>query len=124
MDGQVCTTVLGGDKVESEVVLLAIGRSSCAKTDERGYVVASATMQTNLPHIYAVGDVGMCATPVDMALVHVPQAEEAGVLRATSWTNRLISPWTTCLTSYLRFPWSQVQGCQKPSRASAIAESG
>jgi dihydrolipoamide dehydrogenase len=85
LDGHVCTTLKSGKKLESDVVLLAIGRSSCTaglnleaigvETDDRGYVLASATMQTNLPHIYAVGDVGVRATPVDMALVHVAQAE-------------------------------------------------
>ncbi len=85
VDGVTRTTLVGGNRLESEVALLAIGRTPCTtglnlaaagiETDDRGYVKASASMQTNVPHIYAVGDVGMRATPVDMALVHVAQAE-------------------------------------------------
>ncbi len=74
-----------GATVESEVILLAIGRTPCTLNlgladigvglDERGYISTNNTMQTNVPNIYAVGDVGMRNTPVDMALVHVAQAE-------------------------------------------------
>jgi len=65
--------------------LLAVGRSPCTQDlslesagvalDERGYIPAKRYMQTNVTNIYAVGDVGMRNTPVDMALVRVAQAE-------------------------------------------------
>jgi len=84
-DGAVCTTLSDGVQIESDAVLLAIGRTPCTdglnlasigvETDDRGYVVTSQMMQTSVPHIYAVGDVGLRASPVDMALVHVAQAE-------------------------------------------------
>jgi dihydrolipoamide dehydrogenase len=85
VNGVTRTTLVGGTQIDSEVALLAVGRTPCTtglnlaasgvETDDRGYVKTSAAMQTNVPHIYAVGDVGMRATPVDMALVHVAQAE-------------------------------------------------
>jgi len=85
VNGVTRTTLVGGIQIDSEVALLAVGRIPCTtglnlaapgvETDDRGYVKTSAAMQTNVPHIYAVGDVGMRATPVDMALVHVAQAE-------------------------------------------------
>ena len=45
------------------------------EADERGYIPTSDDMRTNVPHIYAVGDVGERNTPADIALVHVAQAE-------------------------------------------------
>ena len=69
----------------SESVLLAVGRNPTTsalnldaagiEVDERGYVRTDLEMRTNIPHIYAVGDVGQRNTPTDIALVHVAQAE-------------------------------------------------
>ena len=79
------TTHLDTGQITTEVVLLAVGRQACTadlsleaaglKTDDRGYLPTNDNMQTNVGHIYAVGDVGCRNTPVDLALVHVAQAE-------------------------------------------------
>ncbi len=55
------------DKVVVDKVLVAVGRAPNGKglgleeigvvVDERGYVPTSDTMQTNVPHVYAIGDV-------------------------------------------------------------------
>ena len=84
-DGTALTTLSTGRQIESDVVLLAVGRTPCTgdlnlaaagvETDDRGFLPTSDTMQTNVGHIYAVGDAGMRATAVDMALVHVAHAE-------------------------------------------------
>ncbi|NNF66831.1 MAG: NAD(P)/FAD-dependent oxidoreductase [Gammaproteobacteria bacterium] len=79
------TTFSDGRTLDTEAVLLAIGRTPCTdhmglentgvQRDDRGNIPTSDCMQTNVPHIYAVGDVGLRDSPVDMALVHVAQAE-------------------------------------------------
>lgn len=79
------TTLSGGRVVETESVLLAVGRQACTndlnlaaagvETDARAYIPTGPTMATNVPHIYAVGDVGNRNTPANVALVHVAQAE-------------------------------------------------
>jgi dihydrolipoamide dehydrogenase len=85
-NGQVVRTRLtDGRIVATEAVLLAIGRAACTANlelqragvavDDRGYIPTNRVMQTNISHIYAVGDVGKRQTPVDMSLVHVAQAE-------------------------------------------------
>ncbi len=85
LDGVVHTRLANDDTLESEVILLAVGRTPCTQdlslervgvdVDDRGYIPTNLQMQTNISNIYAVGDVGMRNTPVDMALVHVAQAE-------------------------------------------------
>ncbi len=84
-DEGVCTTLSNGQQVQTESVLFAVGRnastgdlsldSAGVEADERGYIPTSDDMRTNVPHIFAVGDVGERNTPTDMALVHVAQAE-------------------------------------------------
>ncbi len=84
-NGVVHTRLANDVSLESETVLLAVGRTPYTRelnleivgvdVDDRGYVPTNKNMQTNVPNIYAVGDVGMRNTPVDMALVHVAQAE-------------------------------------------------
>lgn len=79
------TTHLDTGNIETEMVLLAVGRVACSaqlnltaagvEVDARGYIPTNSHMQTNVPHIYAVGDVGYRNTPVDLSLVHVAQAE-------------------------------------------------
>ena len=81
----VSTILSDGQRVQTESVLLAVGRNPSTsalnldgagvKVDERGYVQTDQDMRTNVPHIYAVGDVGLRNTPTDIALVHVAQAE-------------------------------------------------
>ena len=85
LDSVVHTRLANDDTLESEVILLAVGRTPCTQdlglehvgvdVDDRGYVPTNHQMQTNVSNIYAVGDVGLRNTPVDMALVHVAQAE-------------------------------------------------
>jgi dihydrolipoamide dehydrogenase len=78
------TTLSTGRVLDTDAVLLAIGRVACTDdlgleaigvTRDRGWIPTNDVMQTNVPHIYAVGDVGTRNSPVDMALVHVAQAE-------------------------------------------------
>lgn len=81
----VCTRFSDGRTLATDAVLLAVGRTPCTgdlglevagvQTDDRGNIPTSDCMQTNVAHIYAVGDVGLRNSPVDMALVHVAQAE-------------------------------------------------
>jgi dihydrolipoamide dehydrogenase len=84
-DNGVCTTLSNGQQVQTESVLFAVGRNARTRdlnldaagveTDERGYIPTGQDMKTNVPHIYAVGDVGQRNTPADIALVHVAQAK-------------------------------------------------
>ena len=79
------TKLSDGSVIESDSVLLAVGRQACTdeldlesaavETDQRGYIPTGPCMVTSVPHIYAVGDVGHRNTPMDLALVHVAQAE-------------------------------------------------
>ena len=78
------TTMTGGNVLETEAVLLAVGRVACTDgvgldevgiKHDRGWIPTNNVMQSNVPHIYAVGDVGCRDSAVDMALVHVAQAE-------------------------------------------------
>ena len=79
------TTLSNGQQVQTESVLFAVGRNANTRdlnldgagvdVDERGYIPTGQDMKTNMPHIYAVGDVGLRDTPTDMALVHVAEAE-------------------------------------------------
>ena len=71
--------------IETDMVLVAIGRSACSdkmnlkvtgvETDQRGYIAINEHMQTNMPDIYAIGDIGYRNTATDMSLVHVAEAE-------------------------------------------------
>ena len=81
----VVTSLSDGQQVETESVLFAVGRNpntgglgleaAGVDLDDRGYIQIDENMQTNVPHIYAVGDIGQRNTPMDIALVHVAQAE-------------------------------------------------
>ena len=83
-DDGVRTTLSTGD-IETEMMLLAVGRIPCTDTidlaatgvalDERGYIRIDAKTRTNVPHIYAVGDIGTRNVPSDLSLVHVAEAE-------------------------------------------------
>ncbi|MFP6707312.1 MAG: NAD(P)/FAD-dependent oxidoreductase [Alphaproteobacteria bacterium] len=81
----VTTSLSNGQQVVTESVLFAVGRNpntdgldtraAGIDLDDRGYISVGDDMRTNVPHIYAVGDVGQRNTPMDIALVHVAQAE-------------------------------------------------
>jgi len=83
-DGGVRTKLSTGE-VETEIALLAIGRIPCSDNlnieasgvalDARGYITIDANMRSSVPHIFAVGDVGIRDVPSDLALVHVAEAE-------------------------------------------------
>ena len=83
-DDGVRTTLSTGD-IETEMILLAVGRIPCTDNinleatgvalDERNYIRIDANARTNVPHIYAVGDIGTRNVPSDLSLVHVAEAE-------------------------------------------------
>ena len=83
-DGGVRTALSTGD-IKTEVVLLAVGRIPCTDNinieatgvalDERRYIKIDSNSRTNVPHIYAVGDIGTRNVPSDLSLVHVAEAE-------------------------------------------------
>lgn len=85
VENGVRTELSTGQRVETESVLFAVGRNAATaglelgiagvETDDRGYIPTGRDMKTNVPHIYAVGDIGHRNTPADMALVHVAEAE-------------------------------------------------
>jgi len=85
LDGRVKATLTDGSVVVTDRALLSIGRDGATADlglDKAGVAVGSGglipvndSLQTNVPHIYAVGDVGMRNTPLDMALAHVADAE-------------------------------------------------
>ncbi len=78
-------TILSTGDVKTEMILLAVGRIPCTDSinlettgvalDERNYIQIDANSRTNVPHIYAVGDVGSRNVPSDLSLVHVAEAE-------------------------------------------------
>jgi dihydrolipoamide dehydrogenase len=85
IDGKVHTTLTGGRLLVTDAALLAIGRipntnalnleAAGVTLDKHGYIPVNDDMQSNVPHIYAVGDVGWRNCPNDLALVHVAEAE-------------------------------------------------
>ena len=85
VDGKVHTSLRGGRVIESDMALLAIGRvpnTSGMGLDIAGvelnkwnYIPTTDAMQTNVPHIYSVGDVGLRDTEHDLSLVHIAEAE-------------------------------------------------
>ncbi len=86
LEGEHVVTDLGdGRPVVSDAVLLAIGRvpnterlgleRAGVQLDRWGAIPVNEHLQTSAPHIYAVGDVGQRDTQLDLALVHVAEAE-------------------------------------------------
>lgn len=65
--GSICVTTEQGGRLVADQVLLAFGRTpntaglgldrAGVKTDAKGAIVVDASSRTNIPHIYAVGDV-------------------------------------------------------------------
>ena len=82
---KVITSLSNGEKIKTESVLFAVGRkpninglelrAAGVELNDRGYIQVSKNMKTNVPHIFAVGDVGQRCTPTDIALVQVAEAE-------------------------------------------------
>jgi dihydrolipoamide dehydrogenase len=83
--GRVKTTLADGSVILTDRVLLSIGRQGMTgdlgleaagvRVGSGGVLSVNDSLQTNVPHIYAVGDVGVRNTPLDMALVHIADAE-------------------------------------------------
>ena len=83
--GRVRTLLEDGSNILSDRALLAIGRMACSDTlnlgvtgiepGRGGVIYVNDNMQTSVPHIYAAGDVGERKTPLDLALVHIAEAE-------------------------------------------------
>ena len=78
-------TTLSSEEIETEMLLLAVGRMPCTDNinleatgvdlDLRNYIKIDTNCRTNVPHIYAVGDIGTRNVPGDLSLVHVAEAE-------------------------------------------------
>lgn len=85
VNGKVRTGLEDSSVMSTDRALLSIGRVPCTQTlnlaaagvhtDSDGAIPVNDSLQTNVPHIYAIGDVGQRNTPLDQALVHVAQAE-------------------------------------------------
>jgi NADPH-dependent 2,4-dienoyl-CoA reductase/sulfur reductase-like enzyme len=79
----VCTS--GGEAIETDIVILAIGvqpesglaRDAGLPLGERGGIRVNASMRTDDPHIWAVGDAVEVIDPVSGARVQVPLAGPA-----------------------------------------------
>ena len=78
-------TILSTGEIKTEMVMLAVGRipssknlnleASGVKVDDRNYIEIDEYARTNVPHIFAVGDIGNRNVPSDLSLVHVAEAE-------------------------------------------------
>jgi dihydrolipoamide dehydrogenase len=85
INDKVRTELDDGCDIVTDRALLSIGRIPCSdnlnldsigvETDPWGFIPVNDNLQTNLPHVYAVGDVGQRNTPLDLALVQVAEAE-------------------------------------------------
>ena len=85
VDGKVKTELDDNSVMITDRALLSVGRVSCTgtlnlgaagvQTDSHAAIPVNDNLQTNVPHIYAIGDVGQRNTPLDLALVHVAEAE-------------------------------------------------
>ncbi len=65
-EGGVRVTIAGGDTIEAELLLVAVGRGPTTAglgyeeqgiAMERGFVLTDERLRTNVPHVYAVGDI-------------------------------------------------------------------
>jgi dihydrolipoyl dehydrogenase len=81
--------------LDAEILLVAIGRAPVTADlglealgikPERGYVAVNATMQTSVPHVYAIGDI----VPNKPWLAHVASAE--GILAVEHMAGREVHP--------------------------------
>jgi dihydrolipoamide dehydrogenase len=103
-DNGVRLTVAGGETVEAELLLVAVGRGPVTEglgydeqgvTMDRGFVVTDERLRTNLPNVYAVGDIvpglqlahrgfmqGIFVAE-EIAGLNPPAIDEAGIPRVT-----------------------------------------
>jgi dihydrolipoamide dehydrogenase len=94
LDGKVKTELEDNSVMITDRALFSIGRVPCTgtlnvgaagiQTDTHGAIPVNDNLQTNVPHIYAISDVGQRNTPLDLALVHVAQAEGRMAVRHIS----------------------------------------
>lgn len=83
--GKVRTELKDGSTIITDRALISIGRIPCSgglnlesvgvETDPWGFIKVNDNLETNVDHVYAVGDVGQRNTPLDLALVQVAEAE-------------------------------------------------
>ena len=83
--GRVVTRLKDGSEFDTDMALVSIGRVACTAAlklenagvavNANGFLPISDFCQTNVDHIYAVGDVGLRDSDLDMSLVHVAEAE-------------------------------------------------
>ncbi|MFC1481631.1 dihydrolipoyl dehydrogenase family protein [Candidatus Neomarinimicrobiota bacterium] len=81
----VLTSLEDGTIFKTEIALISVGREACSAElqldragialDDQGYIKINAYCQTNVDHIYAVGDVSRRPEDFALSLVHVAEAE-------------------------------------------------
>jgi dihydrolipoamide dehydrogenase len=103
-DNGVRLTIAGGETVEAELLLVAVGRGPVTEglgydeqgvTMDRGFVITDERLRTNLPNVYAVGDIvpglqlahrgfmqGIFIAE-EIAGLNPPAIDEAGIPRVT-----------------------------------------
>ncbi len=115
--------------LEADVLLVTVGRTPCTEdlglssvgviTDERGWIVADAFMQSSVSHIYAIGDV---LGPSRSMLAHTAAAEGLCALQHIIAT---ANGTTSCPMDYTGIPsaifTSPEVGCVGMSEAQAVA---
>ena len=82
---KVRSTLDGNRTIITDAALISTGRlpnveslaleNAGVDTDNRGFIPVDNSTRTNIHHIFAVGDVGQRTKGIDMALVHVAEAE-------------------------------------------------
>ena len=103
-DSGVRVTIAGGETIDAELMLVAVGRGPVTQglgfeeqglTLDRGFVVTDERLRTNLPGVYAVGDIvrGLqlahrgflhdIFVAEDIAGLNPPVVDEAGIPRVT-----------------------------------------
>ena len=106
-DGLVHTVLTDGTEIATDAALLAIGRlpntdginieAAGVELNDWGYIKTESCMVTNVPHIYAVGDVGCRDDEHDLCLVHVAEAEGRAAVR------HMYEPGTQMQTGHVPF---------------------
>ncbi len=81
----VLSTLADGTTIKTELALISVGREACSaelqlnqvgiKLDGQGYIKINEYCQTNVEHIYSVGDVSRRPENFALSLVHVAEAE-------------------------------------------------
>ncbi len=78
-------TFAGGDSINTDLVILAIGirpnsqlaKDAGVKTNDRGFITVNDHFETNLPDIYAIGDVITVQNAITNQTVSIPLAGPA-----------------------------------------------